>query len=274
MIEPEDYLEPKCPFCTPVYVGDPFFKPIDVNRALSKVDECYAKNDLDEAIRVIDYWLREAESGHDEGGELTLRNELMGIYRKLGNKEKAVENVNRGLEIAAEICDETSVSAATVYINAATVYKAFNMSSDSIELFEKAKKVYESNLEPGDPRLGALYNNMALTLTDLKNFAEAGDMFLKASECMAKVPGGEAQQALSMLNLASCKEAELGLEAAEASIRDCVEKAWNLINSENIPRSADYAYACDKCGASMGYYGFFEYAQELQQRAKDIYEGK
>ena len=57
---------------------------ISVDRIISKLDGYLDKNDYASAERHILYWLSEAESGQDFRTELLMRNELMGLYRKLG----------------------------------------------------------------------------------------------------------------------------------------------------------------------------------------------
>ena len=96
----------------------------------------------------------------------------MGLYRKRGNEQAALESVQTGLSLMHRLHLEKEISGATTYLNAATVYKSFHMASKALPLYQHAKEIYEKNLPDRDPRLGGLYNNMALALVDLKQYQE------------------------------------------------------------------------------------------------------
>ena len=153
---------------------------VSSERILSRLDEYLNKNDYASAERHLLYWLKEAEQAGDANTELLVRNELMGLYRKLGKEKQALESVSSALAKIKELNISHQVGAATTFLNCATVYKAFGMAESALPLFEKAKSVYESKLESTDTRLGGLYNNMALALVDLKRFSDARELYLKA----------------------------------------------------------------------------------------------
>ena len=212
----EDYTEPACPFETDQWKAEPAVRTIPVSRIIEKLDEFYGRSDYSGALGVIAYWIEEARAGKDLRGEFALRNELMGIYRKTGKKAEAIENAELALDLVGRMDAAGSTSEGTALVNAGTVYKAFGMPEKSAGLFEKAKEIYEAALAPGDWRLGGLYNNMALTLTDLGRFSEARKYFDKALYTMRQNQGTQAEQAVTYLNIADLCAAEKGLEAAEA----------------------------------------------------------
>jgi tetratricopeptide (TPR) repeat protein len=84
------------------------------------------------------------------------------------------------------------------------------MAEKSILLFETAKEIYEKSLKPDDERLGGLYNNMALTLVDLKRFSEAKILNEKAIKVMKNKP---LEIAITYLNMANAVEMEQGILA-------------------------------------------------------------
>ncbi len=270
-LEREDYQEPRCPFDTDQWQREVPVHAIPINRAIEKLDECYSRGDLAGAERVAKSWISEAQEGRDLRGEFAIRNELMGIYRKTGKKDPAIENAEAALDLVRRIGIQGSISEGTALVNAATVYKAFEMPDKSIDLFEKAKLIYEKELDT-DWRLGGLYNNMALTLADLGRLSEAKEMFGKALDEMQKIEGSEAEQAVTWLNLADLAAMEYGLEAAESEIRGCCGHAVELLDSDKLARDGNYAFYCEKCAPVFDYYGFFMVAEILNNRAKDIYE--
>ena len=241
-------------------------------RVIEKLDEFLGRNDYDGAERLLLYWLQEAELGHDLRGEFQICNELMGLYRKLGKRERAMENADRALALAEKAGIKDTVGAATAYLNAATVRKTFGMADKAIPYFEKAKEIYEKNLKPNDPKFAGLYNNMGLALVDLGRFREARALYEKAVAIMSNIENGEPEAAVTYLNLANLEEAENGLENASEAIDACLFAARDLLETKSLPRDGNYAFVCEKCASTFGYYGHFAYAAELTERAKSIYE--
>ena len=141
-LERDDYMDPQCPFCTDQYQNKPQVRSVPATRIIEKLDELLGRNDYSGAERLLLYWLEEARQGKDLRGEFQLRNELMGLYRKLGKRDAALENAALALELVTKIGMEDSVSAGTAYVNAATVNKAFGMPDRAMPYFEKARAIY------------------------------------------------------------------------------------------------------------------------------------
>lgn len=245
---------------------------ISAERVLSKLDEFLYKNDYISAERHLLYWLSEAQNNKDCKTEILVRNELMGLYRKLGKKEKALDTVSAVLVKIKDLNFQNQVGSATTYLNCATVYKAFGMADKAVPLFEKARAIYDKELAPNDDRFGGLYNNMALALVDLKSFKEANELYEKAISVMKNKPNGALEVAITLLNMANAAEYEFGLSEADEKISDCLKKAEELL--DNFPKKDGYyAFVCEKCASVFGYYGHFFYESELKERARRIYEG-
>lgn len=243
---------------------------ISVDRILSKLDEHLHRNDYASAERHLSYWLSEAVAGGDARTELLVRNELMGLYRKLGRESEAIAAAKAALDKIEAMGIGDQVGAATSFLNCATVYKAFGRADEAIPIFERARGVYESELDPADERLGGLYNNMALALVDLERFSEAGELYKKAISVMERVEGGAPEVAITYLNMASAAEAELGLEEADGTIQKYLDIAEELLEG-HAERDGNYAFVCEKCASVFDYYGRFVYAIELSERARRIY---
>ena len=272
MIGPEDYLEPSCLLC-----GEPFgeqsrLKPIPQERIIAKVDELMSRRDYIGAERTLLYWLGEADAASDRRGELFLRGELVGHYRKTGEKEKAFQNADRALELIGELGFEGTVSAATAYVNCATAMNAFGENERSIELFRKAVPIYEKSAAARPDLLGGLFNNMGLTLAALGRYSESEESYKKALAVMGKTPGGELEEAMTLLNLANLVEAESGLESGESRIFALLDEAWEKLDGEKAPRDWYYAFVCEKCAPTFEYYGYFLASAELNRRSEEIYE--
>ena len=242
---------------------------ISIDRILEKLDQYLHANDYLSAERHLKYWHDEARLARDVRAELFLLNELMGLYRKTNRQSEAVECAEQALGLAHENFART-VTAATTYINAATVYKAFSLAGGAIPLFEAAREIYERLLDKNDTRLGGLYNNMGLALVDLSRFGEAKEAYQKAIGVMSKHQDRDGEVAITYLNLATAAEREHGLVDGDEMIQGYLDIAESLL--ENCKeRDGYYAFVCEKCASVFGYYGRFAYEKTLYKRAEAIY---
>lgn len=243
------------------------------DRVLDKLDSLLRGNDYAAAKRLLQYWLSEAEYTGDDSGILLMENELMGLCRKLGEKEQALKYAQDALNQVSKMDIGDQVGAATTYLNSATVCKAFGLPEDAINLFQMAQSIYERDLSPTDDRLGGLYNNMALALVDLKRFRQAEDLYQKAISVMQAVPEKEPEQAITYLNMATATEAEHGLMQAGPRIAELAQKAMACMETGKDRTDGNYAFVCEKCASVFGYYGYEDYAEQLNRRCRRIYEG-
>lgn len=251
---------------------------IPQQRVIQKLDEYMSRRDYAGAERHLNYWLEEAVAAHDVRGELVVRNELVGHYRKTGNREKALANAHRAVEIVDELDFGNTISAGTTFTNAATACNAFGENEVSLALFERAAAVYEGTPGTEAHLLGGLYNNMALTCVALGRFEQADALYRKALDTMATVTHGELEQAITYLNMADAAtiQAQGAGDEAEAqcekTIEQYLDRAMELLDTPGIPRDGYYAFVCEKCAPVFAHYGYFLADADLQQRAKEIYE--
>jgi len=252
---------------------------MDFSRILSKLDHLVETKDFDGAKELLSYWLEDAKANNNLRGELSLYNESMGLYRKLGEKEKAINCAENALSLIGKTEMEGTVTAATTYINSATVYKAFGQAEKGIPLFEKAQEIYEKELKEDDGRLGGLYNNMGLSLTDVGRYEEALATYEKALVVMKKVENGNLESAITYLNIADVYDkmrsdencsSNRSLEDWENLFGELLDKAENCLEDETLPRNGYYAFVAEKCAPSFGYYGRFLYKATLEKRIAEI----
>ena len=286
-INQEDYEEPKCL----LNMDREPVEPIPVGRMLEKLDEYLARDDYESAERHLKYWLSEAEAGNDGRGKLSVLNEMIGLYRKTSREGDCVNAIEGALSLLEALGLQDSVTGGTTYVNAATGYEAFGRIDEALPLYENAQKVYEKVLKNDDSRLGGLYNNMALCLTAHGRYSDAEAMFFQALSVMEKQEHGEAEMAITYLNLCDLlsarsqpaeEEAEAlsageipgSAAAAEAKISEYLDRAEDLLNTPDLPRNGNYAFVCEKCAPVFGYYGRFLAEAEFRRRAEEIYRGE
>lgn len=191
-------------------------QPIPQQRIVEKLDAYMSRRDYAGAQRHLLYWLEEARAMGDERGELMVRNELVGHFRKTGNGEQALLHGREALRLVDALGFGETISAGTTYVNVATACNAFGENERAKQLFEKARRVYEESPRTDAKLLGGLYNNMALTCVSLKQYDEADAFYRKALDVMGTVEGGELEQAITYLNMA---------DALATQVEDALEQA-------------------------------------------------
>lgn len=246
-------------------------RTIPIARIIDKIDSLFDKNDVEEAGRILDYWEKEAKSLGDDKGLLEIYSEELGYYRKVNNREKGLSAVEGALSILTNL-DKESVPNATIYLNCATTLKAFGKVNDAIKYYNIAKAVYEKSLEKDDFRLAGLYNNFATALQELKNYDDAKGYYLKAIDVL-KSKGVCVEIAVSYVNLAQTvfdegQEKEI---LVDEEIDKYLNLAYETLNDPKIDRDGNYAFVCSKCAPAFGYFGYFIIKDELEKRAKEIY---
>lgn len=267
-----DYTDPQCPFCIDQYSERPAARRIPISRVIEKLDEHLGRNDPDAAKRHLAYWLDEARLGGDSDGELTVLNELMGLSRNTGDRDGAYKFAGEAVALVERVGLADHVTGATTYLNHATVCKAFDEPEKALELYEKARAIYERELPPTDYRLGGLYNNLGLTLEALGEYDRAEEVYNKALAIMLALDNCKAEAAITCLNLADLVRDRDGFEDGEREINGLLDRAEALLNDPSNKQDGNYAFMCEKCAAVLGFYGRFAAEAELSGRAKEIYE--
>lgn len=243
---------------------------IPVLRVIEKLETFFAKNDLCGAERLLEYWQSEAEALADLSGELSVVNEMLGLFRRTNNKEKAKKAVDRALELLHLTQTEELFSGATVMLNAATTCKAFGDVNKALLIYEKVLKIYEKELAEDDVKRAGLYNNYATALVDINDFEKAEKFYKRAIELTSKQVSSLPDCAISYVNLAHLWEKKEGGESLK--IEECMKKAEELLTNEEIKTDAYFAFVLSKCAPSFDYFGYFLFAKKISELSREIYE--
>lgn len=270
-LDRSDYEEPVCLICDPRTGERKSSSSIPMQRIVEKLDEYCTVKDFDGARRHLKYWLSEAQAQGDVRGQFSIQNEMMGFYRKQNEYDAAVDSVKEAVRLMQILGNEDTISGATCHVNCGTVYDTFSEPENALMHFTKAEKIFEGLAFKDLFRLGSLFNNMALAYMELGRYPEAMGYYAKALDTMIKLEGSELEQAITYLNMADCAALEKGLDSAAGEISGYLEKARKLIDTESLNRDGYYAFVCEKCSPGFNCYGDFEYAEELDRRAADIY---
>ncbi len=272
-LEIMDYMEPECVICDRPVGMKQKKQMIPQQRISQKLDELMARKEFDEAERMLKFWIEEARADFDEQGEFMVYNEMMGYYRKIGKKAEAYKAVDKAMGMLTDLGYADSVSGATCYTNAATVYVNFNEPEKSLELFEKARIIYENNVKGNEYKLAGLYNNMALAFVGVKRFREADELYNKAIETVKDCENGELEVAMTYLNMLDALITEKGLsEEIDEQATMLLYNAQVMLDTESLPRNDYYAFVVDKCVSIYEFFGWNGYARELRERIREIDE--
>ena len=258
---------------TDIYESHDSIRPVPQRRIIEKMDEYMSRRDYAGAERHLLYWLEEARLGNDLRGALMLTGELVGHYRKTGEREKAMQSGEAALDLVEKLGFGETISAGTTFVNVATMLCAFGENERALSLFERARPLYESAAATEPQLLGGLYNNTALACAALRRWDEAMALYDKAMARMENAPHGALEQAITCLNRANLLETRDGMEAAEPAIYDLCDRAVALLDGPALEHDGYYAFVLEKCAPTLEYYGYFDDARRFNEEARRIYEG-
>ena len=244
---------------------------IPVSRFIDKLDGCFAHNDMKGARECIQFWENEARRVDDRKGLLTVLNEAVGYYRRTQKRTRALEAAEECLKLVDALGLSETVSAATVYINAATTRSFFGNEEEALALYRRAASCFEAEHRTESYEYAALLNNRAATLYALKQYAEAETDWLAAVDILKRIGYHAGDIAVSLIMLAhlTFDRDDTAYDKVEALL----DEAWEYINSEDQLKDGNYAYILRKCAPSLEYFQRKDEAQACRDVANEIYYG-
>ena len=217
---------------------------IPIDRIIQKLDAAFDDRDLRSAGQLLTYWRSEAVALGDTEGELAIVSEQLGYYRKTGEREAALEAVDRAEALIDALQNKDTVSGATVALNAATTLKAFGQTERSLHFYESAKDVYLTRLADTDPRKAGFYNNYALAFVDLGCYPEAETAYRTAIDLLTAIDPTQPEIAVTYVNLAYLYAAWGG---GDHEIAPCLDAAYTLLTAIGVPQNGNTAFHVSKC---------------------------
>lgn len=246
------------------------YKSIPLTRVFDKLNSLFSKNDLDGVGRTLDFWENEARSLNDLRGLLEILNEKIGYYRRTAEKDKALSSVKEAFDLIEKKGIGDPISSGTVYLNGATTMKSFGLAEDAMPYYEKARTIYENNLDEDDYRIATLYNNISSAYKDLGDYLKAEAACYKAIELLKTKDDCRGEIAVSLINVAHIYYDQ---NPEDERIDEIMDSAWDLIMSEKNVHDGDFAFLCSKCYPSFGFFGYFHREAELRALTEKIYAG-
>ena len=94
---------------------------------IKQLDSFFNREDMNGAGGFLRSVRKEAETNRDDRLLFAVLNEMMGYYRKTGERERGLESIDTGLSLSSRMGLDGSIAGATAELNAATTLKAFGM---------------------------------------------------------------------------------------------------------------------------------------------------
>ncbi|RBP97508.1 hypothetical protein CRD60_05775 [Bifidobacterium aemilianum] len=195
----------------------------------------------------------QAREAGDDGGLLTVLNEIMGFYRSHGQHDKNQRIVQEALDLATHMGLEGSEAWTTTLINAATSLRAGHQYDRAENLYRQALDSSAQTLGPRDRRLAALHNNLSMLYSDTgrpeqaQTELEEALAILAASSTNAQedldLASTHSNLALVLLDLARQTDDSGQQDDDLRQAQDHVAKALAIYRAGHLEHSAHFASA-------------------------------
>ena len=142
----------------------------------------------------------EANLGPEHPDVATTLNNLAGLYKSMGEYEKALPLYKRALEIYEKVLGPEHPSVATMLNNLAGLYKSMGEYEKALPLYKRALEIYEKVLGPEHPDVATTLNNLAGLYKSMGEYEKALPLYKRDLEISEKVLGPEHPDVATMLN--------------------------------------------------------------------------
>ena len=215
--------------------------------------------------------LAEAEHLRDAGAQLSLLNELIGLYRSRSRHDDAVRCADRALALAQQMGITGTAAHASTLINAATARRAAGHQDAALSLYDQALTMSIAVLAPTDRRLAALHNNLSILLSDMGQPVRAATELAAALailEASSPDPARDGEIAATCANLALVCFS-LGQDADAAAH---IERSMRIYRAGGHESDGHYAAALAGAGEACFRLGRPGDAAAMYRAALDVIE--
>lgn len=241
----------------------------NIQQFFEGLDNLFAVNRVSEAGEYLDSWLAESDARNDWQLKLSVLNERMGYGRSVEDERRGLESVFAVEELIEQYGLDKNPSIPTIWINMGTTLCHFGRVKEGMQYYEKAETVILRTDK--DPYLlASLYNNKSAGLEAEKNYEGAEQAYNKALELLNNL-GKDAlyYKIVTYVNLAN----NMHLQEKQEKAEEYIAKMREILDGREIIRDASYASACLKCATYYENYGYQKEAEEITERARNIYAG-
>ncbi len=167
------------------------------------IDSLYQQGNLEKAEEYMLSCLAMAEREDNPADQVSVLNELIGLYRVQGRFGSCKERCEFLLSLMQEMNIEGTLPYATTLLNVANAYRVMSLHSEAEQYFLEVESIYEKYLEHNDYRFASLYNNLSLVYQSNKDYTKAAHSLEKALDIVNQIPDAYIEQAVTCTNLAN-----------------------------------------------------------------------
>jgi tetratricopeptide (TPR) repeat protein len=176
-------------------------------------------NDFNTALLYYSRGLKISTDLNDTKNESRELNNIASIYEKMGNYDKALEYLNKSLQLTSEL-----YGVATIYNNIGVIYTAKGDNNKAIEYAKKAIEIFQENGNSSGTAQSMI--NIALSYINLGNFSKA-EYYLTQGLDMVKKLGDKKWEAYAYAVFGQLYSAQ----NQEALAKEYFTKSYDLFKS-------------------------------------------
>lgn len=183
---------------------------MDMKQIYGTLQQFFAEGRMAEAEDYLIERMKQAQQIADYNSLIMLLNEMIGLCRESGQKEKSLAYGSQVIELMQQLDMQDSEAYATTLLNVATACRAAGKHVEAYRFYMEVFPLYEKWLAPGDWHFASLYNNMSLLFQETEEYERAAECQGKALAVLDALPGRAFEGAVTHANLATtlCKIAE------------------------------------------------------------------
>ena len=207
--------------------------------------------------------IEEAVKSSDTIALIQLLNELIGLYRELGEHEKCVIYCMKLMDIVDSSELKGTMAHATTLLNVANCYRSAGLLKESNALYQQVKSYYDATLPADSMLFASLFNNMSLLFQEMGDYESACDCLERALGISLNYPECRIEQATTYANLANTL---MQLDRVNEA-KDYLEKSIKLFEADKEP---DYHYSAALSGLAEICFVNKEYAKAIKYYEKAL----
>lgn len=237
---------------------------MDIRKILADYDAMFGKYDLSDIENYLKQQLQQAEKENESSARITLLNEIIGFCRDTSQREKALAYCSELKGLADALNMQGTVEYATVLLNIANAYRAFDRLSEASDMYMQVLDIYNRHADTPEYLYASLYNNWSHVYQELGNYIKAKELLEKALKILMNGSGLDIQQATTRVNIASAL-LNIGTEEAYVEASAHLQQALSIFEKDG-GRDFHYSAALVAMGDACSFRKDYQQAAEYYSK--------
>lgn len=230
---------------------------MNIEKILEEIDVLYSQQKVEEVEALLREKITQLKGENQLYPAISFLNELLGIYREKGDKEKGVACCEELLDIFQGNHFPQDENYGTTLLNIATAHRSFGNLTQSGNYYRQCMAIYADKVDPFDYRYASLYNNLSLLSSEEGNFDQSISYLEKSLHILEQHKEVEVQKATAHTSLA-----QIHLQREEISTaQEHISLALSLFQgiedyhfSATLATAAQISFLQGKYAESVGLY--------------------